>query len=113
MVHHTEGLHHSHTRKRIHVHHEKFPHPDKFKHFMDKAIYFVGIFGPIMTIPQIYKIFHEKSAAGISVISWIAYLITAIFWFSYGVLHKEKPIIFTYVIWIFLDILIIIGSIMY
>ena len=113
MVHDSHGLHHFHKRKRIHQKHELYPHPHKLKRIMDRAIYAVGIFGPIMTIPQITKIWVHKTAAGVSVLSWIAYLICAAFWLFYGILHKEKPIIFTYSIWILLDILIIIGVLIY
>ena len=109
----SKGLHHSHRRKRVHQLNEKYPHPDKYKAFMDKAIYVVCIFGPIMTIPQLTKIWVYKNAQGISVISWFAYLITALFWLTYGIMHKEKPIIFTNSIWIILEIFIIIGTILY
>jgi uncharacterized protein with PQ loop repeat len=113
MVHDSHGLHHFHRRKRIHLHHEPYPHPDALKRVMDKLIYVVGVFGPIMTVPQVVKIWIEQNAAGISLVSWVAYLITALFWLAYGVLHKEKPIIFTYLIWVFLDILIITGVAIY
>lgn len=80
---------------------------------MDKAIYVVGSFGLIMTIPQVTKIWIEKNASGVSAISWSAYLITAIFWLIYGIMHKEKPIIFTYSAWIVLEVAIVIGIILY
>lgn len=80
---------------------------------MDKAIYVIGIAGPIMTIPQLTKIWIEKNAVGVSAISWFAYLIIAFFWLIYGVMHKEKPIILTFSVWIILDILIVIGILMY
>lgn len=80
---------------------------------MDKAIYVIGIAGPIMTIPQLTKIWIEKNAVGVSAISWFAYLIIAFFWLIYGVMHKEKPIILTFGVWIILDILIVIGILMY
>lgn len=110
---HTEPIHHLHTRKRIHKKHEPYPHPNKWKRFMDKAIFAVGVFGPIMTIPQLVKIWGERNASGVSAISWGAYLITAIFWLAYGIMHREKPIIFTYSIWILLEILIITGTLLY
>ena len=113
MVHDSSGLHHAHKRKRIEQKHENYPHPDKLKRFMDRAIYVVGIFGPIMTIPQLANIWIYKNAAGVSLISWTAYLITALFWLIYGIIHKEKPIILTYSIWILLDILIVAGILMY
>lgn len=113
MTNHTEGLHHYHTRKRIHQKHEPYPHPDKWKRFMDKAIYVIGVAGPIMTIPQLMKIWVEKDASGVSVISWSSYLVIAVFWLTYGIIHKEKPIIFTYFAWIIIEILVVIGVIIY
>ena len=107
------GLHHAHRRKRIHQKHEKYPHPNKWKRRMDKAIYIVGILGPIMTLHQIYKIWFEQNAVGVSPVSWATYLIVACFWVAYGVLHKEKPIIFIFGFWIILDILIVIGTLIY
>ncbi|HJO01876.1 MAG: PQ-loop domain-containing transporter [Candidatus Woesearchaeota archaeon] len=108
-----EGLHHFHIRKRVHQKHESYPHPHKWKRFMDKAIYVAGVFGPLMTLPQLTKIWIEKNAAGVSVISWASYLIAAIFWLIYGIMHKEKPIIFAYSLWIGLEILIVVGTIIY
>jgi len=113
MVHETHGLHHFHIRKRIHHKFEKYPHPDKFKRIMDKLIYVVGVVGPIMTIPQLMKIWIDKNASGVSAISWGAYLITAIFWLVYAILHKEKPLILTYSLWIVLEALILIGTLLY
>ncbi|MFW5746020.1 MAG: SemiSWEET family transporter [Nanoarchaeota archaeon] len=69
--------------------------------------------GPIMTIPQLCKIWVEKNAAGVSAVSWIAYLVTAFFWLTYGIMHKEKPIIFTYSGWIIIEVFIIIGTFVY
>ncbi len=113
MVQDSHGLHHFHKRKRIHQKHEPYPHPDKFKRFMDKAILFVCIAAPLMTLPQVFKIWVQQNAAGVSVVSWAAYFVFAIFWLIYGVLHKEKPIIITNTIWLFLDVLIVVGTLMY
>lgn len=107
----TSGLHHAHVRKRSQS--EQFPHPHPWKKFLDKAIIIIGLIGPIMTIPQIVKIWSEKNAAGVSALSWSAYLFTAVFWLLYGLAHKEKPIILTYGAFIVLDIFIIIGTIIY
>ena len=64
------GLHHFYKRKRIYQKLEPYPHPNKWKRLMDKLIYAVGIFGPVMTIPQLTKIWLDKNAAGVSAISW-------------------------------------------
>lgn len=110
---HTKGLHHHHIRKRIHHKYEEYPHPHKFKRFIDRAIYVVGIVGPLMTIPQIVKIWVYQNASGVSLASWIAFSITSSFWLMYGIVHKEKPIIITYALWVLLKISIVIGILLY
>ncbi len=109
MVHDSHGLHHFH-KKKSRPNHE--PHP-KFKKFIDKGIYAVGVFGPIMTVPQVIKIWVEQNAAGVSVVSWASYLLAAVFWLVYGIVHREKPIIFTHILWIILELLVVIGVLRY
>jgi len=105
----THALHHYHVRKRK----QPYPHTDKWKRFIDQSIYLVGILGPILTVPQLTKIWVEKSAVGVSLITWLAYLIGAIFWLFYGIVHKAKPIIFTYVLFTLVNILVVIGVLIY
>ena len=107
------GLHHFHRRKRIYLNHEPYPHPNKWKRLMDKLIYVVGIIGPIMTIPQVTKIWIEKNAGGISLIVWITYTITSAIWTVYGVMHKEKLIIFSSSMLFIMNLLIVIGALIY
>ena len=80
---------------------------------MDKLIYGAMFFSPVMTLPQIAEIWLYKNASGISTLSWLSYLIVAFFWLGYGILHKDKPIMYTNVIWIVLDLVIIVGTVLY
>ena len=109
----TSVTHHIHKRKRIYEKKEPYPHPKPWKRILDKLIYVVGILGPLFTIPQILKIWVEKNATGISLITWIAYLIGAICFMLYGISHKEKPLIVIYSSLIVVDILVIIGILLY
>lgn len=109
----TEGLHHFHRRKRIHEKLEPYPHPNKWKRLLDKIIYFVGIFVPIVTIPQLLEIWVNKNASGVSLISWSGYLIAVSFWFLYGIAHKEKPIIFSYGLLVVMDFFVVLGIIFF
>ena len=113
MIGQTLGLHHANIRKRIYKKNEQFPHPNKFKRFMDKAIFFVGIVGPIMTIPQILQIWMNHLVSGVSVVTWSAYIFTGAFWLIYGILHNEKPIIFANIAWIISEFLIVLGFLIY
>ncbi len=113
MVQESSVLHHKHIRKRIHQKHEPFPHPVAWKRWLDKGIYVVGIAIPIMTIPQVLKIWLEQSAAGISILTWSVYFLGSIFWLVYGIAHKEKPIIVMHTLLIILNGLIVAGALLY
>lgn len=107
------GLFHLQKRKRIYKKGEPFPHPDPVKRMVDVVIYIVGILAPLMAIPQMLKIWIEKAAEGVSLFSWSALLVSAIIWLLYGLLHREKPLIITYVLWIIVDALIVLGIFLY
>ncbi|MCD4760192.1 hypothetical protein K8R33_04880 [archaeon] len=108
------GFHHVNKRKRLFEKgHEPYPSKSKWKHILDKSAYSIGIIGPVMTIPQLLKVWIEQNAAGVSLISWIAYLFTALFWLTYAISHKEKPLIFMYIAWIIVKIPLIVGIIIY
>lgn len=110
---HTSGLHHFHTRKRIHQKHEPYPHPNKWKRLMDHLIYLIGIIGPIMTLPQVAEVWVNKNASGISAITWSSYVVINVFWIIYGTMHKEKPIILASIAWLVMNSLVAIGAILY
>lgn len=104
-------LHHVHKRKKNCE--KKCLSSNKWKDLMDKLIYIVALIGPLITIPQIIKIWVEKNAGGVSMITWSAYLIGGMFWLTYGIMHKEKPIILTNILWILMDVMVIIGVYVY
>ena len=107
----SSALHHYHIRKRIHKNFEPFPHPKRLIRFIDKAIFFVGIAGPIMTLPQLSKIWIERNATGVSLASWSAYALISLCWLTYGIVHNVKPIIVTYAAWFLIETCIVIGVI--
>jgi len=69
--------------------------------------------GPIMTLPQIYTIWIEKQAGGVSTISWTTYAVLNIVWIAYGVVHKDRVIFFSSAIWLFINSSIAIGAMIY
>lgn len=116
------GLHHFHKRKlkgdlkvttKVVKSPFETPSRNKLKGFMDTIIYIVAVLGPLIAIPQVLKIWHVQDASGVSLLTWIGYLLGGFFWLTYGFLHKEKPIIITNALWIFVQIFIIIGIIRY
>lgn len=109
----TEALHHYHKRKRIHQKYEPIPHPDRFKRIFDKVMYPIGIVGPALGIPQVLKIFVEKEASSVSIFTWSGFIVISIIWLTYGILHREKPIIIANIGYMSVQGLIVLGAIMY
>lgn len=95
--------HHDHVKKR-----KKYPWEYKQSPVVDGMTTVVAFMGPIMTLPQIYGIWANGDT-GVSAVTWIAYLIGGLVWLLYGLYHKEKIIIYSNLVWIFLDLAIIIG----
>lgn len=110
---HIEPIHHYHVRKRVHHWFEDYPHPGVLKRTVDRCVYFVGVVGPIMTLPQLYTIWVHEHTEGVSLSTWASYAFISSFWLLYGVLHHEKPIIFTYSCWIVIHIFMVSGIIIY
>ncbi len=108
-----QGMHHLSLRKRVHQKREKYPSEKKKIRVLDKLIYVVGILGPVMSIPQIIKIFYLKNADGVSLITYAILTIFSFVWLYYGIVHKEKPIIANSGLWVIAEVLILIGIILY
>lgn len=104
--------HHMHKRKRGSKK-EPYPHPNPWKRFLDKFIYVIGLMGPALTIPQILKIWSEKDASSLSLITWFAYSIGSVCFLLYAFSHKEKPLIIIYSSLLIVHILVLIGIFLY
>lgn len=84
-----------------------------FMRLLDKVVLTVGVIGPLMTIPQILKIYILQDATGVSVLSWGAYALLDIPWILYGLLHGVRPILVTYSLWVIMNCLVVSGALMY
>lgn len=83
------------------------------KRAVDKMMGSVAFIAPLSSAPQLVTIFGKQEAAGISAASWAMYLMAALITLAYGVFHKLRPIIISQSLWIVIDILIIVGVLMY
>jgi len=108
------GVEHIHKRK----HHfdkklKPYPHKNGWVAFLDQFLLLVAIVGPLVNLPQLFKILYEGTSAGVSILSWSLYTILAIPWLVYGIVHKEKPIIIAYTLWVILDAAVLVAAIAY
>ena len=73
----------------------------------------MSIFTLLMTVPQVLTIWVGHQAAGVSVVSWSAYLLSAMLWFAYGLQKGDRNIYLPCVGWAGLDAAVIVGAVIY
>jgi uncharacterized protein with PQ loop repeat len=73
----------------------------------------MSVFTMLMPVPQVWTIWVGHQAAGVSVVSWSAYLLSALLWFWYGLQKRDRNIYLPCVGWVGLDAAVIVGAMVY
>jgi hypothetical protein len=100
---------HQHKRKRYHRKPKEYPHPDPKIRLLDNIVTLVAIIFPFTALPQLYNIWVLGIVAGVSVITWTLFLILTLPLLVYVIVHKEKPFIIMYCLWLIVDASIVAG----
>lgn len=97
-----------------HIHHKKRKaYPKKYHHsIFDYVIYVFAFAGPVMTVPQIYDIWITRKIS-VNKITWMSYLGIGVVWLIYGIIHKDKPIIYSNLLGILTTGLVVAGAVLY
>jgi uncharacterized protein with PQ loop repeat len=73
----------------------------------------MSVFTMIMTVPQVWSIWVGQQAAGVSILSWSAYLLSAFLWLWFGIRKHDRNIYLPCLGWIALDGAVIAGAVVY
>jgi hypothetical protein len=95
------------------LHRHKKLHRKSGSDILDKIVYVIVFSGMLLTLPQIVNVWVDRNISGISLVSWSAYLVVSIFWFIYGLHHREKLIITTSFFWIILHGMVVVGILLH
>jgi uncharacterized protein with PQ loop repeat len=87
--------------------------PSRSDRVLRRMVGSMSVFTMLMTIPQVLTIWVGQQAAGVSILSWSAYLASAILWLWFGIQKQDKNIYLPCVGWIVLDLAVIMGVIIY
>lgn len=74
-------------------------------------MYAVAFITPFSTVPQIITLFQTKVATGLSLQTWIMYLLFGMVPLAYAIINKIKPLIISNVLWTIIDLIMIVGII--
>lgn len=77
--------------------------------YLDKLTYITGVLLPLLTIPQAYTVLIKKETAGVSMVTWFFYLFASLLFATFGVIHKEKLLMLTYIPFTIIELAIVIG----
>lgn len=80
---------------------------------LEKFLRLLSVVTMLMTVPQVLAVWVGGDAAGVSLLSWSAYLFSACLWFVYGVRKRDKTIYLACIGWIVLDAAIVAGAIVH
>ena len=78
-----------------------------------RALGSLSLFTMAMTVPQVWTIWVGHQAAGVSIASWSAYLLSAVLWFCYGLQKRDRNIYLPCIGWAALDAAVIAGTLLY
>ena len=79
----------------------------RFDKALRAALGGMSVFTMLMTIPQVLK------ASGVSILSWSAYLVSAILWLYFGMRQRNWNIYLPCLGWMILDAAVILGTVVY
>ena len=80
---------------------------------LEKVLRGLSVFTMLMTVPQVLTIWIGHNAGGVSLVSWVSYLLSACLWFVYGLQKHDKTIYLACVGWVLLDVAVVIGVIVH
>ena len=77
----------------------------------DRIVIVVSFIYPLSASPQVVEVF-AGNIAGVSLFSWVGFLVCATLFLAYGVKHKITPMIIANSLWVVMDSLVILGILM-
>ncbi len=80
---------------------------------VDRATFVVAVLEPIVTLPQVITIFAHKTAAGVSLSTWVGYEILTIVWLWYAIVHKDRLVFLYQALFFVIQTGVIAGGLMY
>ncbi len=106
-------IHDLNLRKRVKLLTDPYPHPKFWVKLLDKIVLGAGVAGPVVTLPQIFKMMKEQSAAGVAIETWALFAFLDIPWIIYGYVHKEHPIMVSYTLWLIVNAAVVMTAMRY
>jgi MtN3 and saliva related transmembrane protein len=81
---------------------------------LNRLFYLIAVLGPLSSLPQIIEIWvTDKSATGVSLSTWLMFLLMSAVWLWYAVTKRDRPLVVSNALWMITDAIVIAGAIYY
>ena len=80
---------------------------------LEKVLRAFSLLIMVMTVPQVVTVWTGPTVRGVSLVTWLSYLLSAVLWLFYGIRKRDKTIYIACVGWILLDAAIVIGVLLH
>jgi uncharacterized protein with PQ loop repeat len=82
-------------------------------HGLERVLRGFSVLIMLMTVPQVVTVWTGPSVSGVSLWTWLSYLLSAVLWLFYGIRKRDKTIFVACIGWILLDAAIVIGVLLH
>lgn len=80
---------------------------------VDRLMSVAAVVHPLTAAPQVYVIYKTQDVTGVSLWTWLGFMVLGLIFLAYGVMHKIKPFIVTQLLWFVVDFSIVCGVILF
>jgi uncharacterized protein with PQ loop repeat len=80
---------------------------------VDHAMMVAAVVHPLTALPQVVQIYTTHTAAGVSLATWLGFMVLGTIFLAYALIHRIRPMIVTQVLWFFVDLSVVTGVLLY
>jgi len=80
---------------------------------IDRLMLVASTLHPLSALPQVFSIYSQQSAVGVSLITWLGFMVIGLVFLAYGIVHRLTPFIVNQIIWFAVDFAVVIGILMF
>lgn len=91
----------------------KYLHQKKNRTNIDHFMLAASVLSPLTALPQVIQIYTTKDVEGLSLFSWLSWGMLGLVFLAYGITHRLKSYILMQILWQIVNILLIVGIIIY
>jgi uncharacterized protein with PQ loop repeat len=83
------------------------------RQLIDRAMMVAAVIHPMTALPQVFQIYLTRSAQDVSLITWLSFMLLGVIFLVYALLHRIRPMIVTQILWFVVDLLVVVGVLLY